>query len=120
MEKKNIRNNKRVRRSKRVSSKISRNRDKAQLLVYRSNKHVYGQILDIATGKTLLGVSSEKVEGDKDKKGKIDISFKTGELLAKKAKEQKVSEVIFNRRMFKYHGRVKAFADGARKGGLKF
>jgi len=91
-----------------------------QLVVFRSNRHIYGQILDINTGDTITGVSSDSLEDKKDKKGKTDISFKAGEELAKKAKDKKIEEVVFNRMKFKYHGRVKAFAEGARKGGLKF
>jgi large subunit ribosomal protein L18 len=106
-------------RKSRISYKVSQNRDRFKLYVYRSNRYIYAQIIDI-DGKVLLGVSSRNIADPDKKKGKIDISFKTGSALAEKAKAKKITEVVFNRGSFKYHGRVKALAEGARKGGLKF
>jgi len=108
-----------LRRKSRVTFKISQNRNRYKLYVYRSNKHIYAQIVD-NSGKTLLGVSSLKVEIPKGSKGKIDISFNTGKALAEKAKSKKIKEIVFNRGCYKYHGRVKALAEGAKEGGLKF
>ena len=119
METKNKRKDKNIRRSARVSYKVSQNRDRCKLYVYRSNKHIYAQIVDIE-GKTIAGASSKNIESAEIKKGKIDKSFNTGKTIALKAKEKNISEVVFNRGSFKYHGRVKALADGARAGGLKF
>lgn len=71
------------------------------------------------TGKTLVGVSQREVQADKGNK-KTDIAFAVGKLLAEKAKKKKVSGVVFDRGSFAYHGRVKAVAEGAREGGLRF
>jgi len=119
MKTKTVRKDKNFIRKSRVKYKISHNRDRYKLYIYRSNKYIYAQIVD-NDGKTILGVSSKNIENPKNKKGKIDISFRTGKALADKAKAKKISAVVFNRGSFKYHGRVKALADGAREGGLKF
>jgi large subunit ribosomal protein L18 len=114
------RKDKSLRRKSRVKYRIAMNRSLPVLCVYRSNRHIYGQIVDYNTGRTLLGISSKNADTGNSKKGKIDTSFKTGELLAQKAKKKNISKVVFNRSSYKYHGRVKALAEGARKGGLKF
>jgi len=92
-----------------------------RLSVYRSNKYIYGQILD-DEGKTMLSVSDLNNLGDpsNSKSNKTDRAREVGKLLAKKALEKKISQVIFDRKRFRYHGRVKALAEGAREGGLKF
>jgi len=113
------RKNKSLRRKARVTFKISQNRNRYRLNVYRSNRHIYAQITD-NSGKTLIGVSSHKVKMPKDSKGKIDISFNTGKALAEKAKSKRIKEIVFNRGCYKYHGRVKALAEGVKEGGLKF
>jgi len=90
--------------------------------VFRSGKHIYAQIIDDKTGKTLAAASSL----DKDLRGllktgaNIDAASEVGMLVAKRAKEKGVNEVLFDRGGFKYHGRVKALAEGAREGGLSF
>ncbi|OQA21231.1 MAG: 50S ribosomal protein L18 [Actinobacteria bacterium ADurb.Bin346] len=107
------------RRKSRVTIKVSANRNRHILYVYRSNKYIYAQIVDVS-GRTIVGISSKNIETPADAKGKIDISFKTGKLLAEKAKARKISEIVFNRGCYRYHGRIKALAQGAREGGLKF
>lgn len=116
------REDKGLRRTLRVRYKVKQNnkRNLPKLCVYRSNKYIYGQIVDLATGKTIITVSSKCIKTDKDEKGKIGVSFRTGKLLAEKAKEKNIEEVVFDRGGYKYHGRVKALAEGAREGGLKF
>ncbi|MDD3818950.1 MAG: 50S ribosomal protein L18 [Actinomycetota bacterium] len=114
------RKNKSLKRKLRNSYKVRSGSDRPRLVVYRSNKYIYGQILDNNTGATITGISSKSIESKKEDKGKIDISFRTGEALAEIAKKKKISEVVFDRGCYKYHGRVKALAEGARKGGLKF
>ena len=109
-----------LRRKLRSKYKIQSKSTRPRLCVYRSNKHIYGQIIDDLTGKTVVGVSSRIIEKKPEDKGKIDISFRTGQKLAELAKAKKIGEVAFDKNEFKYHGRVKALADGARKGGLKF
>ena len=108
-----------LRRKSRVAFKVSANRDRHILYVHRSNKYIYAQIVDVS-GKTIVGVSSKNIEVPADAKGKTDISFKTGKAIAEKAKAKKITEIVFNRGSYKYHGRVKALAQGAREGGLKF
>jgi len=92
-------------------------------VVYRSLSHIYGQLVDDVSGKTLVTASSsEKAIAPKSKKPvtKTELSFMVGKELATRAKKKKISKVVFDRNGFLYHGRVKAFADGAREGGLKF
>jgi len=84
--------------------------------VYRSLKHIYAQIVDDITHITLVGISSQKFkEGTKKER-----SYKCGQELAKLAKEKGIKRVVFDRSGYKYHGRVKALAEGAREGGLEF
>lgn len=104
---------KRIRRHKRVTSRIGS--DKPRLCVFRSNQFIYAQIIN--DGKTVASVDDKSLKG-KDKK--IDSSKKVGQLIAKKAIENKIEEVVFDRGGYKYHGRVKALAEGAREEGLKF
>jgi len=113
---------KRIRRHLRVRKKVFGTAQKPRLSVYRSLKHIYGQLIDDTRGVTLLAVSSltkdlrEQLKGKK----KTEQAMIVGEYLGKKALEKGITEVVFDRGGFLYHGRVKAFADGARKAGLKF
>jgi large subunit ribosomal protein L18 len=120
MKSKTEKKNKSLKRRIRSRHKISISSDHPRLSVYRSNKHIYGQIIDDKNGTILAGISSGNIKAKEKGKGKIDISFKAGEALAVKAKKKNISEVVFDRSGYKYHGRVKALAEGARKGGLKF
>lgn len=120
METKTRRKSSKFKRKIRSRLKVRDNFSRPRLCVFRSSKHIYGQIIDNTTGKTLLGISSKDIEAKKEDKGKIDISFRTGEALAQKAIEKKIDMIVFDRSGYKYHGRVKALAEGARKGGLKF
>lgn len=88
-----------------------------RLSVFRSNKHIYGQLVDDEKKKTIVSLGDL---GDLGKLTKTDKARKVGKLLAEKAIEKKISDVFFDRGRFKYHGRVKALAEGAREGGLKF
>jgi large subunit ribosomal protein L18 len=84
---------------------------------------VYVQVVDDSTGKTVLGVSDvskDLAEQFKDAKGQVAIGKKVGQLLARKAAEKQIAQVVFDRNGYRYHGVVKAVADGAREGGLKF
>ncbi len=112
----------RRRRHIRVRKTVSGSPARPRLAVFRSLKHVYAQIIDDTAGHTL--VSATDLEADlrdvaKDKK-KSDIARLVGEQLAKKAKDKGITTVVLDRGGFKYHGRVKALAEGARKGGLSF
>ena len=109
-----IRREQRVRRGR---AKVSGTKKRPRLAVFRSNKGLYLQLIDDASGNTLVSVSTQEL---KDVKGtKVDEAKAAGELLAKKAKEAKIASAVFDRRYYKYHGRVKAAAEGARNGGLK-
>lgn len=110
--------NKEAKRKIRVRSKIKRTRERPRLTVFRSNKHIYCQIIDDVKQKTL--VSSSDKELKERVKGKTKIAFAVGLIIAKKALEKGIKAVIFDRGGYKYHGRVKALAEGAREGGLKF
>jgi len=96
--------------------------ERPRLSVYRSLRHMYAQIIDDVSGKTLLTVSTlaEDVSSDLKSTGNIKAAAKVGALLAAKAKEAGIKAVCFDRGGRKYHGRVKALAEAARKGGLKF
>lgn len=97
--------------------------ERPRLVVYRSLKYIYGQIVDDSKEKTILTVSnlSKDIKNDVSKaKSKIESSKMVGEYIAKKALEKKIKKVVFDRNGYKYHGRVKAFAEGARQGGLEF
>jgi len=112
----------RRRRHIRVRKTVSGSPARPRLAVFRSLKHVYAQIIDDTAGHTL--VSATDLESDlraatKDKK-KSDVARLVGEELAKKAKDKGITTVVLDRGGFKYHGRVKALAEGARKGGLSF
>lgn len=91
-----------------------------RLSVFRSSKYIYGQIIDDKKGETLLAASDLSNSGDLGNLSKTDKARLVGKLLAEKALKKGIKEVVFDRRRFKYHGRVKALAEGAREGGLKF
>lgn len=106
-----------------IRKKISGTPEKPRLSVYRSLDNIYAQIIDDTTGKTLVSVSSltkDAKDDVKSAKGKINKSKLIGNILAKKALEKEIKQVVFDRGGFRYHGRVKALADGAREGGLIF
>jgi large subunit ribosomal protein L18 len=104
--------------------------DRLRISIFRSNKYIYAQIIDDARGLTLISASdfslkaSDRKNNTKDKDGqesrKLTIARKVGKDLASKAKAKKISNVWFDRRAYKYHGRIKALAEGARSGGLQF
>jgi large subunit ribosomal protein L18 len=106
----------RARRKIRIRSKIKGTAKRPRLVVFRSLMHTYAQLVDDDNNKTLLTVSDMKA---KDKGTKSEKAKNIGLELAKKASEQKIKEVVFDRNGYKYHGRTKAVAEGAREGGLK-
>jgi large subunit ribosomal protein L18 len=117
----------RVEKRRRVKThirlKINGTSERPRLTIYRSLKHVYAQIIDDVTGKTLVAVSDlskEAREQLKSVKGQTNVAKQVGQLAAKKAIEKNIKEVVFDRNGFIFHGVVKAMADGAREGGLKF
>ena len=112
-------NKARLTRHKRVRGKISGTASRPRLNVFRSSKNIYAQIIDDVKGVTLVSTSSL----DKDfagNGGNKDAARKVGEMIAKRAAEKGIEEVVFDRGGYIFHGRVKELADGAREGGLKF
>jgi large subunit ribosomal protein L18 len=112
----------RKRRHFRVRKKVTGTPEKPRLAVFRSEKHIYAQIVDDSTKKTLCSSStiSKSLKGTFEKTWDVSAAEKVGEDLAKKALDAGIEAIVFDRGGFKYHGRVKALADGARKAGLKF
>jgi large subunit ribosomal protein L18 len=112
---------KRVARHNRVRTSIS-TADRPRLSVYRSNKHVYAQLEDAESGRTIASVSSRSkaVMGDVVATGNIEAAKRVGAAIAQIAREKDIVEVVFNRNCFLYHGRVKALAEAAREAGLRF
>lgn len=119
----------RLRRKKRVRKKIFGYPERPRVSVFRSHKHIYAQVINDVEGHTLVALSSlspevrTKVEELKSKgevKGKADVARLVGRMLAEKAKEKGITKVVFDRGGYKYHGRVKALAEGLREGGLEF
>ncbi|MCH8546184.1 MAG: 50S ribosomal protein L18 [Cryomorphaceae bacterium] len=109
----------RTRIRKRIRKIVSGTPERPRLSVYRSNKAIYAQLIDDINGKTIVGVSS--VNELKDASGnKIDQSRELGKMLAEKALAANIEACSFDRGGYLYHGRVKALAEGAREGGLKF
>ncbi|GHU87054.1 50S ribosomal protein L18 [Clostridia bacterium] len=106
-------------RHKRVRGKIKGTAGRPRLNVFRSLTNIYAQIIDDVSGKTLVAASSLD-KGFEGKGGNAEAAAKVGKLLAEKAVKAGISDVIFDRGGYLYHGRVKALADGAREGGLKF
>lgn len=126
-------NKQRIKRHRRVRAKIKGTGKVPRLCVFRSNKHIYAQLIDDEKGIVLIAASDKELKSKiknkkektqtKDKKSpssKLLIAHQTGQLLAEKAIDKKYKKVVFDRGGYKYHGRVKSLAEGAREGGLKF
>lgn len=109
----------RQRRHRRVRAKVVGTKDCPRLSVFRSNQHIYAQLINDVKAVTILSTSDLKIKKTA-KMTKSNLAQEVGKLLAVKAKEHKIERVVFDRGGYKYHGRVKAVADGARAGGLKF
>lgn len=111
-----------LKRKKRISKRIVSTAERPRLTVFRSAKHIYGQIVDDTTGTTIVAAcSSEKAVKDQPAfENKVAKAVFTGKLLAQRAMDKGVKKVVFDRNGFLYHGRIKAFSDGAREAGLDF
>ncbi|NLV92203.1 MAG: 50S ribosomal protein L18 [Firmicutes bacterium] len=116
---KNSRAMERKRRHVRVRTKISGTAQRPRLNVFRSLRHIYAQVIDDVAGHTLAAASTLELK-DLENTGNKEAARAVGELVAKRALEKGVSEVVFDRGGFIYHGRVAALAEGAREAGLKF
>lgn len=112
---------KRQRLHTRVRRKVSGNEDRLRLSICFTSQHIYAQLIDDSTSKTIVGVSTtEKEFAGKNIKPNLDGARVVGKTLAERAKSNKIENVVFDRGGFRYHGKVKALADAAREGGLKF
>lgn len=136
--KKETKQQKRDRRHRRVRAKVFGTARCPRLCVFRSSKHIYAQVIDDEKGKTIAAANDQEIKKPKgksdakrrpeaepkgpveDRKAKIAIAYEVGKLLAENALKKKVKKVVFDRGGYKYHGRVKALAEGAREGGLQF
>ena len=112
----------RLRRHLRVRKKVEGSPARPRLSVYRSLTHIYAQVIDDVAGRTIAAASDIEADlrGAKNGKKKTDVAKLVGELVGKRAVEQGISQVVLDRGGYRYHGRVKALADGARAAGLKF
>ena len=111
----------RSRRKKRTRVKIQGTANRPRLSVFRSNRYTYAQLIDDEKGKTLVDASIKEIANSEKRKvnSKSSQAEQLGELVAKKAAEKGIKKAIYDRGSYKYHGRVKAVADGVRKGGLQ-
>lgn len=98
-----------------MRAKVRGSQDRPRVSVFRSNRHVYGQLIDDETGQTLLGLSDAAIRA----KGKTDRALQAGRELGRMAKEKRITVAVFDRGGYRYHGRVKAFADGLRESGIR-
>ena len=101
----------------RIRAKVAGTAQKPRLSVFRSNKAIYAQLIDDTTGVTLAAASSVKLD---DAKANVETAGRVGKEIAEKAISKGISEVVFDRSGYLYHGKVKSLAEGAREGGLKF
>jgi large subunit ribosomal protein L18 len=106
----------RLQRKKRIRARIAGTAARPRLTVYRSHTQITAQVIDDVAGKTLLSGSTREMKAKANKEG----AKKLGVLLAKKAMEQKITTVVFDRNAYKYHGSIRELADAAREGGLRF
>ena len=116
------REDKRLRRHRRVRGKVHGTAERPRLVVHRSINHLEGQVIDDVAGRTIAGLSTNApdLRAKRGELNKTDASRELGKALAEKAKAAGVAKVVFDRGGYLYHGRVKAFAEGAREGGLDF
>lgn len=112
----------RTRRKRSIRKKISGTSERPRLSIFRSNKHIYAQVIDDVSGKTLASASTESaaVKSEISDKKKTEAAQVVGQKIAEQCKSLSIETVVFDRNGFIYHGRVKAVAEGAREGGLMF
>jgi large subunit ribosomal protein L18 len=110
----------RSRRHFRVRKKVRGTAARPRLAVFRSNKHIYAQVIDDVAGRTVASASTVEQDGAKGSAGTVAAAKAVGERLGERAKQAGIEAVVFDRGGFKYHGRVAAVADGARSAGLEF
>jgi len=113
-----VKQEKRIRRHKKIRAAIHGTKECPRLCVFRSNQHIYAQLIDDDKTKVLAAVSDKDLKSKKGKK--TEIAKEVGKLAARKAQEIKIEKVVFDRGGLIFHGRIKALAEGAREAGLKF
>jgi large subunit ribosomal protein L18 len=109
----------RVKRHRRVRKKVSGTSERPRLAVFRSNRHIYAQVIDDTTGRTLAAASTAEPDLRSGSTGSVDAAKAVGQLVGERAKTAGISTVVFDRGGFRYHGRVAALCDGARAAGLE-
>jgi large subunit ribosomal protein L18 len=119
MAKVTLRKNNRQKRKLRIRKKVAGTADRPRLSVFRSNKYSYGQLVDDIKGRTVVGLTLEEIKSAHEKKSKNEASFEIGKLLAEKALGKKIKKAVLDRSGYKFHGRIKKLAEGAREGGLQ-
>lgn len=117
MDKNKMKNERQERRHGRVRAKVSGSAIRPRLSVFRSNRGMFLQLINDENGQTLVSAKTQEI---KSAGAKTDKALELGKLIAEKAKAKNITSVVFDRGCYKYHGRVKAVADGAREGGLQF
>ncbi|UJF27041.1 50S ribosomal protein L18 [Planococcus sp. 107-1] len=110
----------RKKRHARVRSKITGTAERPRLNVFRSNKYIYAQLIDDTNGVTLVSASSMEKDFTGESTGNLEAAAKIGETIAKRATEQGLNSIVFDRGGYLYHGRIKALAEAARENGLQF
>jgi len=112
----------RLKRKKRIRKKLSGTSERPRLTVFRSARHIYAQVIDDTRGETLASVSSleKDIKDAPELKGKTGVAAVAGKLLAERVMSKGITQVVFDRNGFRYHGRIKAVSDSAREAGLKF
>ncbi|KKR02355.1 MAG: 50S ribosomal protein L18 [Candidatus Yanofskybacteria bacterium GW2011_GWA1_39_13] len=123
MNKNKAKQSNRIKRHNRVTAKVQGSSKRPRVAVFKSNQYIYAQVIDDKVGKTLMSISDyggkKAKPKTKTKDKKSEVAFKMGELLAEKMKKEGITEVVFDRGGFKFHGRIKSVADGLIKGGVK-
>ena len=112
----------RERRKLRIRKKVNGTTDRPRMSIFRSAKHIYAQVIDDTTGKTLAHAStlSKDLRGTLEEDNKVNAAKKVGALIAKICKSKKIDRVVFDRNGYMYHGRISALAEAAREAGLEF
>ena len=118
----NKKNRARLKRKKRIRKKLSGTAERPRLTVFRSSRHIYAQVVDDVRGHTLASASTleKNFKQDPELKGKINSAGMTGKTIAERVMSKGITQVVFDRNGFRYHGRIKAVSDSAREAGLKF
>lgn len=117
--KRNDKRNKRLKRKVHIRKRISGTPERPRMSVFRSNKHMYVQVIDDTTGTTIASAGTTEKELSEIRNG-VEAAAKVGAIIGERLQAKKVSEVVFDRNGYLYHGIVKSIADGARKAGIKF